>query len=231
MATWSFGALASKEEAGTAFFEKADKFFKTVVKNGLVDYKSVKANPSTLKSLIGQIESFPIGQASVAKKKAFYINAYNLLVINSIIEEYPTKSPMNIKGFFDGIKHKVASESLTLNQLEKERLLKVTKDARLHFVLVCAAVSCPKIANFAYTPEKVESQIAARTKIALNDAGFIKVSGNKVQISEIFKWYAGDFKSDAGSITAYLNKYRSSKLPSGSKIGYYTYDWSLNAAK
>lgn len=229
IAFFAFGfSIAQAQDSHKAFFGKADAFFKAHVKDGLVGYKAIKSDPSALNGLVKQVAGFPAKAATPQVRKAFYINAYNLLVIKSIVDRYPTKSPMDINGFFDGQKHLVGGDKLTLNQLEKEKLLKPTKDARLHFVLVCAAISCPRIANFAYLPDQLDKQMETQTKLALNDASFIRPQGSKVLVSEIFKWYAQDFTNDAGSIANYLNKYRASKVDNKAKIGYYTYNWSLN---
>ena len=52
----------------------------------------------------------------------------------------------------------------------------IYNDPRLHFVLVCGAISCPKIASFAYTPENLEAMLEERTKLALNNDEFIQVN-------------------------------------------------------
>jgi hypothetical protein len=137
---------------------------------------------------------------------------------------------MDISGFFDETKHRVAGEMLTLNQLEKEKLLQPYNDPRVHFVLVCAAMSCPPLDNKAYQDQTLERQLAARTELALNNPDFIKVNEaqKKVEISKIFEWYQGDFTRNGQTVLAYINQYRDKKIPSNYKVDYYEYDWSLN---
>ncbi|OEK06527.1 DUF547 domain-containing protein [Roseivirga misakiensis] len=225
-----FGALANAQNLD-GFLDKADAFFKANVANGLVDYASIKADGKDLNGLVNQIGSFDAASLSPIERKAFFINAYNILVINGIIKEYPTKSPLEIGGFFDTKKHTIAGQQMTLNELEKDNLLKVTGDEKLHFVLVCAAISCPPIATFAYRPENLDAQILERTKMALSNDEFIQVNDDKksVGLSEIFKWYPGDFKDKADNIIAYINQYRTNKIPSSYKTTYYTYNWTVNA--
>lgn len=222
--------LAAQAQSLDAFLDKADAFFKAQVTNGRVNYKGLSKNGESLNSLVQQVATMNTNNLSGLEKKAFYINAYNISVINGILRDYPTESPLKISGFFEGKKHNIAGNNITLNDLEKEYLLKVTGDEKLHFVLVCAAVSCPPIAAFAYRPEKLEAQILERTKLALNNDEFIQVNKRKkiVELSEIFKWYPGDFKDKAPSIIEYLNKYRDEAIPTSYKTGYYTYDWALN---
>ena len=223
--------LSSNAQTLNSFLNEANAFFRKYVTNGQVGYAGLKKNKQELESLVNQIGSFNTVDLNPTEQKAFFINAYNISVINGIIKHYPTNSPLAINGFFDSKKHKIAGENITLNKLEKEYLLKATGDEKLHFVLVCAAISCPPIAEYAYRPAQLENQLLERTKMALNNAEFIRVDKTKktVGFSEIFRWYSGDFKGKAANLIAYLNKYRSEPIPAGYKITYYPYNWTLNA--
>lgn len=212
------------------FTESTDELLGSNVKDGLVDYQALSSNPDQIKQLYDEVGSISLEDASEAEKKAFYINAYNIITIYQIIQNYPVKSPMDISGFFDKKKHQVAGESLTLNELEKERLLKNHFDARAHFVLVCAALSCPPLADFAYQAGQLDEQIEEKTRQALNNPEFIQVKPDqkKVLVSKIFDWYQGDFTKDHASVLAYINQYRDEKIPDSYQVDYYEYDWSLN---
>ena len=150
------------------FFNKADAFFNKYVQDDLVDYKGIKNSPDELNVLNLAIrEYYPEGVDTTAK--AFYINAYNILVIQQIVDDYPVESPQEISGFFDATKFKVGSKNLTLNDIENKILRKEYRDYRLHFVLVCGAMGCPPIANFAYRPEKLNEQLDSQASKAFND--------------------------------------------------------------
>jgi len=208
------------------FFRETDSFLKSHVSNGLVDYANLNTN--NLNSLISQIENANVSSLSDLEKQAFYINAYNLIVINSAASSFPIQSVQDKGGFFDRQKINVSGKKMTLNKLEKDCLLKPFKDARFHFVLVCGALGCPPITNFAYTPEKLDEQLDQQTRLALNDDTFIRTDGSKVQISQIFKWYTSDFGGSLSSVKAFINKYRTNKIDDSARISYYTYDWTLN---
>ncbi len=217
----------------SAFFKEVDAFLKSYVSYDAIDYAQIKKNPATLNQLLQKIDNADLNAVDAKTKQAFYINAYNLLVIEGVINNYPLNSVLDIPGFFDTKKYKVAGKSITLNQLEKDNLLKTYKDPRFHFVLVCGAVDCPPIANFAYTPDKLEQQLESRTRRALNDPNFIKInkSDNKVGISQIFEWYSSDFGGSKKAVLQYINKYRQEAVPQNYSIEYYNYDWSLNEKK
>jgi len=209
------------------FFSNANTFFQSHVQNGLVDYAAVKQNIIELNSLRDQIGTANINQADATTKKAFYINAYNLLVIGQIVDNYPVSSPLKVSGFFDNQPFDVAGEKITLNQLEKNKLLATYKDARFHFVLVCGALGCPPIIDVAYLPATVDAQLEQQTRLALNDANFIKVTADQVALSQIFEWYADDFGGTKAAAISFINGYRDTPL-STDQVGFYPYDWNLN---
>jgi len=217
--------------AAADFFSSADQFFSKYVKNGEVNYSGIKSNGADLKSLVEQIASFNLKSADLNTQKAFMINAYNILAIKGIVDKYPVKGPMNINKFFDNKAYTVAGEKMSLNSLEKGKLYPLAKDPRLHFVLVCAAVSCPNLASFAYMPNKLEKQLESQTKAALNNPQFIRKNKGKLQISEIFNWYQSDFTKSGKTVLEYINGYLNEKVPANTKTSFYTYDWSLNDSK
>jgi hypothetical protein len=213
-----------------SFFDEADTFFENYVTNGSVKYKAIKQDGENLESLVNQIASISIDKLDQKSQKAFYLNAYNILVIKSVVEKYPIASPMDVEGFFDKQTHKVAGKQITLNDIENKIIRPNYKDSRIHFALVCAAEGCPKIANFAFKPEKVEQQLQQLTINAMNDTQFTRVKSaeKKILLSEIFSWYKEDFLREAPNLISYVNKYRSKKVDESYEIGHYTYNWKLN---
>jgi len=229
-----FSTFLLSQSAGAAdlvsFTKSVDTFLKKYVSDGAVDYAKIKNNKSEINSLYNEAGSISLAGSSDNAKKAFYINAYNIVVIHSIAQRFPVKSPMDIEGFFDKKTHLIAGENLTLNTLEKEKLLAVFHDPRFHFVLVCAAKSCPPLMSGAFLPDQIESQLEQRTKLTINDKTWLKVSTSekKAEVSKIFEWYNGDFTAGGKSLVDWINQYRTAKIPSHYKVAYYEYDWALN---
>lgn len=212
------------------FFNEANTFFKSYVSSGHVAYEKISVNPAELNNLVSLIEQTSISINDPKAYQAFYINAYNILVIKGIIDHYPLKSPLDKSGFFDKTKYKVARESITLNDIENKKLRAQFNDARFHFVLVCGALGCPPLIASAYLPNTLEEQLQKQTEIALNNQDFIKVKNNKVELSEIFKWYKDDFVQN-GSEIEFINIFRTDKINLKSKVSYYPYNWNLNQQK
>lgn len=224
--------LLFSASAYASFFDDADAFFSKYVSDGRVDYQKIAENIDELDKLVEQIDNTTLKLSPAIDKKAFYINAYNILVIKGITDNYPVESPLKVDGFFDKIKYPVAGESLTLNDIENKKIREVYKDARIHFALVCAAVSCPELVPGAYFPSELNRSLKKRTTSSLNNEIFIRVdnSNARVEVSEIFKWYKEDF-GGSQNIIQYINKFREEKIPEDYSLGYYTYDWSLNEKK
>jgi hypothetical protein len=207
-------------------FEQAyGKMLEKYTDNGLVDYASLKED-GVHQKLADQIAEANLDDMEKDERLAFLINAYNLLVIYAVAEFYPLSSVQDVLGFFDRKRYVVAGESITLNQLEKEWLLKKTNDPRLHFALVCGANGCPPLLSQPYTAQRVEAMLESQTRRAINNPAFVQLDAEngEVSISRIFQWYAGDF----GEVRSYINRYRNQPIPEAYTIRYYEYDWSLN---
>ena len=226
-----FVATVSFGQSPATFINKSDAFFKAHVTNGRVNYKAIKNDPAALNELLALAKDVRVSKGDASNYQAFWINAYNISVIKGIVNNYPVKRPTDLKGFFDKTKYSLGGKEITLNDLENKLLRAVfPKEARFHFVLVCAGLGCPPIINEAYKPTTLDKQLERQTTLALNNPNFIKVKGNKVQLSQIFEWYKGDF-TQYGSEVKYVNKFRKEPIDEGAKVSYYPYDWNLNDAR
>lgn len=211
------------------FFQEANDFFGKNVKNGKVNYAGIKSNPKQLNDLVEL--AMTSNPSSGNTYKAFYINTYNIMTIKGIVDAYPISSPLDVNGFFDAKKYNVAGEMLTLNDIENNKLRKQFNDARIHFVVVCGARSCPPIINQAYTASNVNSLMTRQAKSAVNADFFVKVddTAKEVAVSMIMKWYKEDFVKDGQTEIDYLNKYRKIQIPTDYTLKYQEYNWKVNS--
>lgn len=222
-------SLASVVRAQSDFFVDAEKFLDKYTKNGKVFYADIRKNPKDAENLRALIADYVL-TGEKTEDLAFFIDAYNILVICSLSDAFPTASPQKISGFFDKNEHRVAGEKMSLNFLENERIRARFRDPRVHFALVCGAKGCPPIRS-AYLPRKLEAQLDKATREAMNNDQFIRIDkgSQKITISEIFKWYKEDFGNSDEKLMEFINSYRDLPIPAHYKIWYYTYDWSINS--
>lgn len=225
---FSFLSQTYAQPAVNSFYEEADIFFPQYVFNGGVDYRSISQNKKELNLLIKKIETYT--PANDEDEKAFLINAYNLIVIKILVDNYPVRSPQAISGFFKYYEFQVSGAKRSLDDIENNLLRKKYADPRLHFVLVCGAKGCPPLISSAYLPNTLNDQLDKQCHLAVNKNSFVNydIAANKLVLSEIFKWYESDFKK-VGGIENFINNYRTEKITSQAiKKSYSNYDWSIN---
>jgi hypothetical protein len=209
---------------------------KACSKEGLVNYRILKED-SIFKGYIAYIKSIRqlhISQASIPEQKAFWINAYNALTVQLVLDHYPIKSIKDISNAWDRAVLTTDGKKYSLNDIEHKILFASFFDLRMHAALVCAAHGCPRLHPKAFTAENIDLELSACTNAWINDSAKnnLEPRNGMVYVSKIFEWYEIDFKKEKGVpafIAAFLPAEKKAKLK-GVKIRYLEYDWSLNDA-
>lgn len=200
---------------------------KHVSKQGNVNYKAFKNSRKQLLNYIDSLsKNMPTASWSKQEKLAYWINAYNAMTIDLILRHYPVKSIKDISKPWDQRFWKLGDKWYNLNEIEHQILRKMN-EPRIHFAIVCASYSCPKLQNEAFTSENIEKQLTKTTKEFLSDSERNSISKNEIEISKIFQWFAKDFKK-SGSLIDFLNQYSSIQISNKAKKTFKDYNWSLN---
>jgi len=203
---------------------------KYVDQTGNVDYKAFKNDQATLSSYLNYLGNTPPSEIwSKEEGLSYYINLYNAATVKLILDNYPTKSIKDIKDPWGKEWVKIGSDTYSLGDIE-HKILRKMNEPRIHFAINCASFSCPKLLNEAYTSEKVEEQLQKASIDFVNDPTRNILSKEKLQLSNIFKWYKKDF-TENGSLIDYIKTYSEKEIDPKAKISYVTYDWSLNEKK
>ena len=203
---------------------------KYVDSKGNVDYKSFKNDEKALQTYLDMLAvNEPSSSTPKKEKLAYYINLYNAATVKLILNNYPTKSIKSIKSPWGKKWVKVGNQVLSLGNIE-HKILRKMNEPRIHFAINCASYSCPKLINSAFTASKMEAQLEQATKDFVNDITRNQFTDSKAKLSEIFKWYKGDF-TDNGTVLEYIAKYANKTINTKSKVRYLDYDWSLNEKK
>jgi hypothetical protein len=213
---------------------------KHVGTDGFVHYKAFLQDTAALDRYLRHLESAHPNDKNWSRNEqmAYWINAYNAYTVRLILRNYPLESIKDIKkgvAFINSVWDlkfiKIQGFTYDLNNIEHNILRPVFKDARIHAAINCASYSCPRLLNEAYTAERLEAQLDASMRSFVNDPLRNQITAEKAKVSEIFKWFRGDFERDAGSVRQYLNRYATLKLSDKTDIGHLDYDWKLNEAK
>jgi hypothetical protein len=217
-----------------------------VEQNGAVHYGPLKMAIEPLNHFIEQIgavspDSHPALFPARAHQLAYWINAYNALVIWAMVKEYPEKknrlgSPAGQDQFFNKKFFKVGGRSRTLDDIETNAIRKQFREPRIHFAIVCVSKGCPWLAREAFTPERLEEQLDRRTRLFLNQERNVHVdtARGEVSLSSLFDWYKQDFGVSMQAVLGFIGKYRpdGALLRQGKwTVRYLDYDWEINEAK
>ena len=196
--------------------------------SGKVDYPSIKSKVSELDEYLQLLsKNTPQSSWSDNKTKAYWINAYNAFTIKLIIDNYPVAKITDLHSGkpWDHKWIKLGDKTYSLNDIEHVILRPTYNDARIHFAVNCAAKSCPKVWNQAWTEENIEGALDKLTKAFITNENANQLSAKSVSVSKIFDWYKEDF----GDLIAFLNKYANTKISSNAKVTFNDYDWRLNS--
>lgn len=194
---------------------------------GNVDYGAFRNSKTELSSYLEVLaNNDPQSDWSKNEKLAYYINLYNAATVKLILDNYPTKSIKDIKKPWGSDIVKIGEDLVSLGYIE-HKVLRKMDEPRIHFAINCASYSCPKLVNKAFTVEGMEEQLEAATKDFVNDTTRNQFTPEEAKLSEIFRWYKGDFTDD-GTLKEYINAYLVTPMRANTKIKYLKYNWNLN---
>ena len=240
-----FLAVAVLVRAGETFDASHQAFARVLsarVSQGKVDYAGLKAAPEALDSYLAALSAVPEAEFKTwteSARLAFLLNLYNATTLKLIADRYPIASIKKAGGLFKGpwslpVVH-VWGRVLTLGDLEHQVIRVQHKDARIHFALVCAAVSCPPLRGEPYVAEKLAAQLDDQGRTFLRQPAKNRVdpSAGVLWLSPIFKWYAADFTADGKTIPEFVAPFfaeaDAARIRAGGlKVKFSDYDWALN---
>lgn len=204
-----------------------DLLKKYVSTKGNVNYSGFQKDTEKLSRYIHQLsKNQPTEHASKQEKLAYWINAYNALTIDLMLKHPEAKRIKDIKNPWDQRLWKLGDKWYNINEIEHD-ILRQMEEPRIHFAIVCASVSCPKLQNEAFTASNLEEQLTKATKEFLADSSKNELSQDEIKVSKIFKWFRKDFEQN-GSLIAFLNTYSTIEISESAKKSFKDWDWDLN---
>ena len=175
------------------------------VRDGLVYYRMLQGQRARLDRYAASLnvpsatyESWP-REARIA----FWLNAYNTFVLQSVIDrypirgrstEYPASSIMQISGVFDAARHRAAGRNVTLDEIEKT-ILPEFKEPRLFLALGRGALGSGRLRSEAYTADRLASQLDAVSAEFVSDQNMFKIDrlAGRISVTPILSWREAHF--------------------------------------
>jgi len=214
---------------------------------GNIDYSSLEAD-KTVEKFASWLETFDKKSLKAVNEKiAFWINAYNMLVIYSVIMKLgkdPEYADTGNRGrfqrlaFFYRTKHKIGGKKYNFSQIEK--VLRSASDPRVHFAMNCASKSCPALRNSLYTTKNLDQELDDATEAFIRSPKGARLDkeNKTLHLSAIFEWYGKDFEKTSESVLRFVEKYLRNEdrdfvkaNRSEIKVDFLPYDWGLNIKK
>lgn len=218
---------------------------------GLVDYAGLKAS-GALTGYLQEVAETDPARMNEPEALAFWINAYNALTMKLIVDNYPTKSILRlalagIKGIpfivpkvntpFKVKVGQVGGVTRTLDEIEHSIIRPTFSEPRIHFALVCAAMSCPPLRAEAYTGARLDAQLddQGRTFLADSTKNRVPLDDDTIQLSKIFTWFESDFGGSEAAVQQFIARYAEGEVKAKLEAGGYRieslgYNWTLNDA-
>ena len=242
---WAEHSPASDAEinhqAWTVFLQK----YVTEHEDGInrVNYQAVTdADKQRIKKYITTLSELKIRNYSRQQQLPYWINLYNALTVDVILDHYPVTSIRKVDispglfkdGPWDKKLVRIQGEEVSLNDIEHRILRPVWKDPRLHYALNCASLGCPNLQPVAYTAEIIDGQLDMASEAFINHKRGVNVSDGKLVLSSIYNWFRKDFGQSDKDILDHIRQQAHpalrQQLDNLESIHSYQYDWSLNDA-
>jgi len=126
--------------------------------DGLVDYDSLSGDRGPLDRFVAALgrvspDNHPERFDSDEARLAYWMNAYNALMLRRVVDAWPIASVKKIKpayGVFWMEKHDLGGERWTLRGLENKVIRDRFDEPRIHFGINCASASCPALPRRAW---------------------------------------------------------------------------------
>jgi Protein of unknown function, DUF547 len=229
-----------------------DQILDVNVRDGLVYYRALKGERGRLDRYISSLNVTPATYKGWSKgqQMAFWVNAYNAFVLETVINHYPMHGTIKqIPGAFDKNPFHAAGRIVTLDQIEKT-ILPEFKEPRLYLALGRGGVGSGRLRSEAYTGERIDRQLAEIESEFVNDRHMYKLDRltNTMSVTPIISWREAEFvagyadKADAvfaqrspveRAVIAFITPHL---LPSEKelvrknefKMAFFEMDWRLN---
>lgn len=208
----------------------------SAVHDGVVDYPALQSDPRFSGYLAQLARVDPHAFGTDRERLAFWINAYNVFAIQGILDGYSPAPYVGWYRYFKWRRYAVGGQQLNLSDIEHEILRKQFHEPRVHFAIVCASRSCPKLQPWVLRADQLDHQLDQVARAFINNPARNRFDAVRkvAYLSKIFDWFEEDFATAAGNVLSYVGRYvddpdlardlRATRY----RIEYLDYDWSLN---
>jgi hypothetical protein len=196
-----------------------DTILDTYVRDGLVYYRALKLERPRFDRYVESLADAQVPANDRARQLAFWVNAYNAFVLRTIIDfypingrvaAYPRNSIRQVPGSFEKRPFRAAGRTLTLDQIERDVIVPLG-DARAVLALGRGAMGGGRLRSEAYTAERIETQLEAIAREAVDrrELVFVDRANGVLSVNPMFSWREDAFVQTYADKAPVLYKQRS----------------------
>ena len=225
----------------------------TVVQNGLVDYQLLadeRAGLDGYLATLAAVSESALADATADEVLAFWINAYNACMLKRVVDHYPIEgasgllsrvrgavagypdnSVQQIEDVFTGAHCAVAGRDRSQDEIEHE-IIRPMGDPRIHFVINCAARSCPELSTVAYEATTLNTQLDEAVRTFMADPRHYRFEDGTLTLNKVLDWFGEDFGGAEG-LRRFFSEYADGAVATtlaspSTDVRFFDYDWTLN---
>ncbi len=223
----------------STIFKRFNKVCKNIIKNyvsdGAIDYKKIKVSPEykLYKVISADLENFSPEILPVRERASFYINLYNLMVIDFIISYGVRETVLELEGFFVNLKYRLGGKNISLYDIEFNlfnEFLDLELLRYIPFTLVRGSKTSPHLRFF--TGENLIENMKLSVKDYIASSDIVIVPEEKyIILPEFIKWHTDKFKNIDTIKDFFEEFFKNSKreaLKDIKEVYFSEYDWNLN---
>lgn len=237
-----------------------DQVLDIQVRDGLVYYRALRGERGRLDRYAASLDVAPAtyDRWSREQKIAFWLNAYNAFVLQTVLDHYPIRgkaaaypasSIRQIPGAFERRPHRAAGRTVTLDEIEKT-ILPAFKEPRVFLALGRGAVGSGRLRSEAYTAARLTAQLDAVQSEFVTERTMLTVdrAGDQMTVTPIVSWHEAEFVAayDKGAsgpyaqrspieraLVAFITPHlfpleREFVQKNAFRVTYHAFDWRLN---
>lgn len=203
------------------------------------------ADRAALRRYIETTSKVAVPTLNQAEQFAYWVNLYNAITVNVVLEHYPVTSIRKISLGGSLIPHfvtggsgpwqaklaEIDGEAIGLDDIEHRILRPLFKDNRVHYAVNCASIGCPTLIPVPFTAATLQTLLDRGARLYVNHPRGARVERAGLTVSSIYRWYREDFGGNWQGVLAHLRRYANpataQMLAPFETVAADDYDWQL----
>jgi len=206
------------------------------------DYAAVTSGDARkIKNYIDYLEQMEPRQFNSLEAQAFWINLYNALMVDKIVDAYQSGSSRAVNRLLRGGLRstrwnrdiaEVVMQDISLDDIEHGILRPIWNDSRIHFVLTTGALSGANVLKTAFNGDNNEALLEQAKVDFFAHPKAVRVENDRIVLNSVFDWYADDFAPNKPALLQYIRE----SVPESTRQSIqgisrtsFDYTWDLNS--